>query len=441
MNRKKLFEIISSFKDKKILVIGDVMLDQFIYGDVSRISPEAPIPVMKKTSELLAPGGAGNVANNLTALGSHVFLSAVVGNDSSKKTLFKVLKSQGINTSGILVNPKRSTTLKQRIIARNQQMVRVDDEISDNLSPKLEKRLLTLIKPLIQKSDYIILSDYAKGIFSKTLVKEIISLARKNKKKIIADIKPQNKDLFVGVDLIAPNLKEAQQMAEETDVDKAGKKLVKYFNCDVIITKSEEGISIYFNNKKKKDLPTEKIKVIDVSGAGDTVMAVLGLSLASGATLEESAFLANLAGKIVVQKLGTASLNKEELTSALQKDNHLEGVDMVPKLWGYEKWLENNDKYCCKLLSIKKGYQCSLHYHKIKDEMFFITQGHIRVELDKKILHLRPGNFIRVKPGQKHRFRGIEDSLFIEISTHHDESDSYRVEESRKVVGDLFSHD
>ena len=143
--------------------------------------------------------------------------------------------------------------------------------------------------------------------------------------------------------------------------------------------------------------------------------------------------LANEAGAIVVQKPGTATLSREELASTVEGKNHVESVKMIPKLWGYEQWIENNEKYCCKILALNKGYQCSLHYHKNKDETFLVTAGHVRLELGDEVMHLRPGSFVRVLPNTPHRFAGIEDSLITEISTHHEDSDSYRIEESRKM--------
>ncbi|TSC61475.1 MAG: ADP-heptose synthase / D-glycero-beta-D-manno-heptose 7-phosphate kinase, partial [Parcubacteria group bacterium Greene0416_14] len=202
-----------------------------------------------------------------------------------------------------------------------------------------------------------------------------------------------------------------------------------------VLTRGQDGISVFNKNGERTDIAPKKVKVFDVSGAGDTVISTLILGMTSGLSLENAARVANNAGSLVVQKPGVATLSLEELQASLVDEGHVELVDTVPKLWGYEKWLENNDKYCCKLLSLKKGYQCSLHKHKVKDEMFFIMQGHVRLEVGKKVLHMLPGSFVRITSGVLHRFRGIEDSIIIEVSTHHEDSDSYRVEESRKVEG------
>lgn len=425
---------LGQFKRKTVLVIGDLMLDQYTFGEVSRISPEAPVPILRKTDEKFLPGGAGNVANNLSSLGAKVVLCGVVGDDRYKDKLLGMLSERGIQTHAVFVHKKRPTILKHRFVSgNNHQLLRVDDEITDNLEIEEEQQLLERIEKELQRVDIIILSDYAKGLFSKSFTQQIIKLAKKQKKLVLADAKPKNKDYFIGVDVITPNRKEAQEMTGTKNVDEAGKRLVSYFGADVLITKSDEGVSIFEKNGKSKEIPTRKIKVFDVSGAGDTVIAVVSLGLVSNLDLEDAAWLANYAGEVVVQKPGTAILTIEELASTLKDQHHVEAVDIVPKLWGYEKWLENNEKYCSKVLFVKKGYQCSLHYHKVKDEMFLLTQGHILLELGKEVIHMRQGNFVRIPPGVSHRFRGIEDSEILEISTHHREDDSYRLEESRKV--------
>ncbi|HUZ93196.1 MAG TPA: PfkB family carbohydrate kinase [Candidatus Paceibacterota bacterium] len=429
-----LVEIINTFPQKTVLVVGDVMLDRYTYGSVERISPEAPIPVLRKTSEKYVLGGAGNVAMNIASLGAKVFLCGVVGNDHNSEIVFDILRSKKIDPKGLLVHKKKPTILKHRIVSGNQQMLRVDEEEIGQLDEASEKELVSRVLAALAKSDVVIFSDYAKGVFSKKLAQYILTAAKKHNRKVLADLKPKNKEFFVGVDVISPNLKEGKEITGEESVEKIGKALVDYFGSDVMLTRSGDGISVF---EKKgavhRHIPGKKITVFDVSGAGDTAIAVAALGIASGLELETAAVLANAAGAVVVQKPGTATLSLEELISELKLENHIERVDVVPKVWGYEKWLENNDKYCSKLLSLNKGYQCSLHYHKVKDEMFIVTKGHVRLELGGKVTHLREGGFMRIPPGAQHRFSGMEDSLIIEVSTHHDEADSYRIEESRKI--------
>lgn len=435
MARVSLESTIEKFKEKKVLVLGDVMLDQYSFGEIFRISPEAPVPVVLRKSDKFVLGGAANVANNLASLGAKVFLIGVVGRDHRKDILLSLLKEKGIDTSGMVISSNRPTTLKNRIMAGEfHQVIRFDDESTDNLTEKEEKSVILFVSKNIKVFDILVLSDYVKGFFSSSLTKKIIKLAKRNEKKIIADIKPKNKDIFLGVDLIAPNLKEAQEITGKKELKDAGLALVKMFATNVFITLGGDGIAVFEKNGKFLKSPVKKVKVYDVSGAGDTVVAVMALSFACGISLGNMAKLANIAGSIVVQKPGTATISFEELYSDVtQKVSYDEGVLIIPKLWGYERWLENNNKYCCKLLSLNKGYQCSLHYHKEKDEMFFITKGHVRLEIEDKVVHMRAGNFMRITPGSKHRFTGVEDSIIIEVSTHHDESDSYRLEKSKKV--------
>ena len=218
------------------------------------------------------------------------------------------------------------------------------------------------------------------------------------------------------------------------NIEEIGSELLKYFSSDVFVTRGGDGISVFGRDRRLQHIPARKVSVFDISGAGDTAIAATALALASGLDLETAAHLANAAGAVVVQKPGTATLVSEELLSALHLDTHVAGVGIVQKVWGYERWLTNNDKYCCKLLSLNKGYQCSLHYHKNKDETFVVTKGHVRLEKGNEVLHLREGAFVRLTPGTVHRFTGLEDSMIMEVSTHHDEGDSYRLENSKRVA-------
>lgn len=433
MDYESIKHAISCFNKKRVAVVGDLMLDRYTFGDISRISPEIPVPIIRKIHEKFSLGGAANVANNLVSLGAQVVLCGSVGNDSSRKIFLKLIGEGGISGKGIITDKTKPTTVKHRVISGNHQLLRIDEEDTSSIGRNAEKVLITKLSPILSESDIIVLSDYAKGLFSKKIVKEILVIAKKQGKKVITDLKPQNKDLFIGVDLITPNLKEAKEITGLEDIKKIGPALVNYFNADVFITRGSDGISIFGRGKQLKHIPGKKISVFDVSGAGDTVIATATLAIASGLDLETAAHLANAAGAIVVQKTGTAVLNSEELLSTLRFDSHITDIRIIPKVWGYEKWLENNNKYCCKLLSLNNGYQGSLHYHKNKDEMFLVTKGHVRLEKDDKVLHLREGSFIRLTPGTVHRFRGIEDSLIIEVSTHHDERDVYRIEKSKRA--------
>lgn len=436
---KTIFEkALEQFPQKRILVVGDVMLDRYTLGTITRISPEAPVPVLQKTADKFILGGAANVANNIATLGAKPLLFGIIGEDHSGDIFLKLLKKANIATGGMLIDKGRPTTVKHRfVVGDNQQLLRVDEEVNEHLTPAREAKLLENIQRSMKICDGVVFSDYAKGLFSPSLSKKILLLARDLHKFVIADIKSVNMHMFVGVDVVTPNFLEGQQMTGHTDIAEIGKRLVEMLSSSIVLTRGRDGMTVFNKKGKSTEIPAKKVKVFDVSGAGDTVIAALILSTTCGLTLENAARVANNAGGLVVAKPGVATITCEELAASLGEENHVELVATVPKLWGYEKWLENNDKYCCKLLSLKKGYQCSLHKHKIKDEMFFIMQGHVRLEVGKKVMHMLSGSFVRIQSGVLHRFRGIEDSIIIEVSTHHEDSDSYRVEESMKVEGTL----
>ncbi len=428
-------QAVAKFKDANVLVVGDLMLDRYTFGDVNRISPEAPIPVLRKNSEKLVLGGAANVAANLASLGAKATIAGVLGKDENAERILSLLDDKKISKSGVLAVDGRPTTEKQRIVSGdNHQLLRLDNEATDHLDSGTEERFYGLVAPLVRSCDALIFSDYAKGLLSGNLTQKLIGFAKSQGKFVLADFKPQNKEYFKGVDLISPNLKEGQEISGLKEPEEIGPKLVKDFGAHVVLTRGGDGLSVFRSGDGSHyHIPGKKIKIFDVSGAGDTSIATLALGLVSGLELEPAAVLANEAGAIVVQKPGTAALSVEELLSSLRADGHIENIGIVPKVWGYEKWLENNEKYCCKLLSLNKGYQCSLHYHKNKDETFLITQGHVRLELGDEVMHLYPGAFVRIPPNTPHRFTGMDDSLIMEVSTYHDEADSYRLEESRRI--------
>lgn len=431
---KNLVSILDQFKEKKVLVVGDIMLDWYTYGQVNRISPEAPVPVLNNTEDKFVLGGASNVANNLSCLGTNVALSGFIGHDDSGKKVLGMLEQSAINSDCIVLLENRPTTIKHRYICGNQQILRTDNEIVSSFTPEQESVLFDKLLEKINWCDGVVLSDYAKGLFSANFTSKIIKAIKEKNKPIIGDIKPQNSDYFLGVDYLTPNLKEALEMTGAKDAQEAGLQLMKKNNSNIILTMGADGIMTIDKTGNIKHLATNKVRVYDVSGAGDTVVAVAFLSILSGANLVEAAQLANYAAQLVVQKAGTATVAIDEIKILLGGDGlHIDDLNIYPKVWGYEKWIENNDKYCSKILVLNKGYQCSLHYHKNKDETFLILKGKVRTEVGSDILVMTPGNFIRVLPGVRHRFAGLEDSEILEVSTHHEESDSYRVEESKKM--------
>ncbi len=302
---------IEKFSEKNILVVGDLMLDKHIHGKVSRISPEAPVIVLKVEKESFNPGGAANLANNLVSLGAKVFVAGTIGDDNSGKILKNKFQKSNIDTSLILTTQK-PTTQKIRGMS-NQHLFRIDYEDNSPINSQEEQKILSLIKEKIQEINAIILSDYNKGTLTENLVKNIISLAKQNNKLITADCKPKNFRFYKNIDLLKPNKKEAIEMTNHENIENAGRILQEKLNTNVIITKGSEGISIFEKNNGTIYLPTNVKEVYDVAGAGDTVLATLTLSLISGYNLVESTKLANRAAEIVVGKRGVTPIKREEL--------------------------------------------------------------------------------------------------------------------------------
>lgn len=315
----KLIKIVNNFKGKKIGVIGDLMLDHFMWGDVERISPEAPVPVVFITKESFVPGGAGNTATNIFALGGETFVLGLVGKDFAGKTLIGELKKRGVKTEGIIEHFQKPTIQKIRVVASGQQIVRVDKEDAQYVDGDVEKKLLEFIASHIKKLDGLVVSDYAKGLITKNLAEAIINLAIKYKKPIIGDVKPKHACYFKDITLLSPNYKEAVKITKTQDLERAGKIIQSQLNCNVLITQGSQGMTLFENNEVKY-FPTKAKEVFDVVGAGDTVMAALSLALASGAKLEQAAVIANHAAGIAVAKIGTAVVFSEELKKKLKNN-------------------------------------------------------------------------------------------------------------------------
>jgi len=316
----KIRDALDNFSNVKVLVIGDLMLDQYIKGNVDRISPEAPVQVVNYNSTENVPGGAGNVVFNLAQLGVQVFVCGVVGNDIHKDILFERLKMSNININNVVIDESRPTTVKQRIVAWDKhQLLRVDYEDKNFINKNIEDRIINGIMELIKDIDIILISDYAKGVITKDLVEKLVKISKENNKKIIVDAKPINFEYFKGVDLIEPNINEAEKMANVfNDVGLAGKIISEKLNSHVFITRGKDGVSVFEKGKKPVHIKTHVEEVFDVTGAGDTFMAISALGLATGLSYIDSAKLANIAAGIVVQKKGTSFLSLDELKRNLE---------------------------------------------------------------------------------------------------------------------------
>lgn len=326
MNVKKnrLKKIISNFTNKKILVIGDLILDRHIFGNVNRISPEAPVPVVWAKSEKFKAGGAANVGVNLIDLGAKATLCGSIGADSFGKQLHSLLSKKKLPTNFIFKDKSRRTTLKTRIIAHHQQVVRVDWESTDSFSKKLISSIISKLKNNLNKFDAVILEDYGKGMVNPLLVNELLKLCFENNKIITVDPKEDHFQYYQGVTTLTPNLNEAEiatgiKAKNKKTIPSIGKKLLKDLKPKMLLlTLGEDGMML-FENQKEKHIPTAALEVYDVTGAGDTVISVFTLALSAGASGIEAAQIANLAAGSVVGKLGAATTNQKELIKIISK--------------------------------------------------------------------------------------------------------------------------
>ena len=318
-------KILSRVSKVKILVVGDIMMDRFIWGKVSRISPEAPVPVVTVEKETFLLGGAANVVNNIHALGGNVTLCGVIGDDEMGQKIIKKLSEMGIGLHGIFVEQGRQTTTKTRVIAHHQQLVRIDRETTDHPKVPTSRNLFEFLKKNIEGFDGIILSDYGKGLLTKELIRATIRRARETKKFIMVDPKLKNFFYYKGATVVTPNAAEASAASgilinDLSSLKRAGRMLLKKLGCDVlVITRGEEGIAIFEPHQEPFLVPTVAKEVYDVTGAGDTVIGTMALALGAGAGVIEAAKLANYAAGIVVGKIGTATVRRDELVNVVKK--------------------------------------------------------------------------------------------------------------------------
>lgn len=311
-----LKRILDNFKNIKIGVVGDLMLDDYIYGTVERISPEAPVPVVNVKEEKFVLGGAANVVNNLASLGAKTICFGVIGNDANGERLLGAFADKKIDVSGLIRDKERTTIVKRRIIGSNQQLLRIDWEDITPISTFLEYALLRNIESKIDELDAVILSDYDKGVLTPMVAKEIVRMCRDRGKIVTVDPKPKNALNYYGATSMTPNRKEAKEclgMERATNMEEVGKELKEKLKLDnLLLTRSEEGMSLFIENKIV-NIPTFAKEVYDVTGAGDTVISVFTLAAASGVSWHEAAKIANTAAGVVVGKMGTSTVTKDEI--------------------------------------------------------------------------------------------------------------------------------
>ncbi len=330
----ELYSIVSSMRHPKILVVGDIILDRHVIGNIERVSPESPAQVLDMESEALSPGGAASVSANVSALGGKALLVGVVGKDDSAVYMKTLLKKWGIGAEGLVTDSSRPTTVKTRFIAMRQQMLRVDRESREVVSDKTADSILSKIKKLIKDCDGVIVSDYGKGVLSPRLLKKIFSVCRQAGKKVIVDPKGRDYSRYSGAEIITPNKKEAEaasgvEITNEASLLEAANNLFNVAKVkNVLITRGAEGMSLFGRKGKRVHIPAEALEVFDVSGAGDTVIASLAVFVFAGCSLEDSARIANAAAAIEVAHVGAYAVTREELLARLRPDGASEGKIM-----------------------------------------------------------------------------------------------------------------
>ncbi len=347
MNARELTRTIGRFPKARVLVIGDVMLDEYVWGSVERISPEAPVPVVWAQRRNFVPGGAANVAFNIRSLGAAVSLVGVTGTDSHAHLLRAALKARGVSIAGIRAEASRHTTLKTRIIAGHQQVVRVDWEHTEPLKAATNRSILAFIQRQMRSVDAVIIEDYGKGVINRALLEAVRDLARARGTVLTVDPKLEHFQYYRGVTCITPNRKELEnavrslklsdktqrfsldtdRLFTDADIDRAAVQVMEYLGLDsILVTLGEAGMRLFERSGKRTHIPTVAQEVFDVSGAGDTVISTFSLALACKASKLQAAHIANFAAGIVVGKVGTAVTTPQELCARIRNAQSVPAV-------------------------------------------------------------------------------------------------------------------
>jgi D-beta-D-heptose 7-phosphate kinase/D-beta-D-heptose 1-phosphate adenosyltransferase len=318
-------DLVSRFRDCPVLVVGDLMLDEFIWGQVSRISPEAPVPVVEVRDRTHTAGGAANTAANVRSLGGRVAVAGVVGDDPEGDRVCSLLAAQGVNVAAVVRDGSRPTTTKTRVVAHSQQMVRIDREAPGPIPEAAERELVAKLPGLLAEARGCVVSDYGKGVVTPSFAARLIAAAREANVPVVIDPKGTGYEKYRGATLVKPNQLEAGQVLNRNlttseDVDRAGADLLTLLGPDtaVLVTRGPHGMSLFEHGRPAVHVPAQAREVYDVTGAGDTVAGSLALTLAVGGGLEAACKLASLAAAVVVGKLGTATCSVDELRAAAQ---------------------------------------------------------------------------------------------------------------------------
>lgn len=323
MNQRHAQQIVSQFPNRKLIVLGDLMLDEFIWGEVRRISPEAPVPVVEVKRESWHLGGAGNVVSNLIELGAKALPIGIIGDDETGKLMARKFADRGADPRGLIIDSSRPTTRKTRIVAHSQQMVRADRENRSPISAEIEDKVIAAFSAALTEAEAVIVSDYDKGLLTPRVLKEVISATHNAGKIVCLDPKIKNFLNYQKVDVITPNQPEAErasgiEIVDDTSLIAAAHRIRELLDCtNVLITRGEHGMSLLDAKDKLTHIPTVAREVYDVTGAGDTVIATLTLAMAAGTSVVDAAVIANHAAGVVVAKVGTATVTPAELAETL----------------------------------------------------------------------------------------------------------------------------
>lgn len=327
-NKDKIIDAVkSSFPKKKVLVIGDLMVDEYITGKVSRISPEAPVPVLNFKEKRLEAGGASNVANNMMSLGSEIFVSGLAAEDDAGIWLRSHLTEKKMHTDGIFAEEERPTIVKTRFATKGQQLLRMDNEVTGCIAETTQMKIISYLREHAKELDAVVISDYMKGVLeSGTFVAEIIQICNKNQILVSIDSKSRKIEAFKNADFVKPNNLELEEavgirITDEDTLNEAGKVyLYKSGAKCLIVTRGAEGISVFQPDQKRRDFASKAVQVFDVTGAGDTVISTITLGMISGLSIGESVQLANFAASVVIGKVGTAPVTQEELIGRIHEE-------------------------------------------------------------------------------------------------------------------------
>jgi rfaE bifunctional protein kinase chain/domain len=323
MRRSRARTLVAGMARSRVLVCGDVMLDEFLWGRVARISPEAPVPVVEVARESFHVGGAGNVAQNVRALGGEAILASVIGDDTAGRRIRDALARAGVAAEMVVGEPERPTTVKTRIVAHHQQVVRADFERTEPIPERFERELQERIRSRLAGVQVVVVSDYDKGVVTPGMMRWLRGLASRRALPLLVDPKVRHFPLYRGATLVTPNQPEAEQatgirITDQPSLEAAGQRILQILRCSAaLVTRGEHGMSLFRRDASPVHIPTSAREVFDVTGAGDTVIATLALAFGAGATALEAAELANRAAGIVVGKLGTATASPAELLDAL----------------------------------------------------------------------------------------------------------------------------